>query len=201
MPRRSFTVIVLLVITILGLVSAACNGDDGEPSPTETAGAVVSPTSPPAPTDTPSLTPFEGSREPVEVPGGTAPPTPLLVDVRAASHEGFDRIVFEFDGGEPGFRVQYIDEATGCGSGLPVELEGTALLEVHMVPADAHNEAGEPTFAEQELAPGLPSILEAKQTCDFEADVTWVIGLAEEADFTAITQTDPFRIVVDVAHP
>lgn len=196
-PANKTLAYAALLLSIGLIAFAACNGDDSETSPTATdLAAEASATVPPA-----DATPFQGSREAVEKPEGDVPSTPLLVDVRAAEHEGFDRIVFEFNAANPGFRAEYVDEATGCGSGLPVEIAGAALLQVRITPVAAHDEAGAPTFAQQELAPDLPSILEAEQTCDFEGEVTWVVGLAEEADFTAITLREPFRIVVDVAHP
>lgn len=201
MPRLLLAVTLLLLVSALGLAALACEDDnkDGGVTPTPTTVAIESPTAPPD--ETPGATPFAGGREPIEVPGPTAPPVLVLTDVRAAAHEGFDRIVFELQGGLPGYRVEYVDEATGCGSGEPVEIAGGALLRVRMAPAAAHDDAGAATFPQQELMPGLASILEAEQTCDFEADVTWVVGLTEEADFTAVSLLDPFRVVVDVAHP
>jgi hypothetical protein len=70
-----------------------------------------------------------------------------------------------------------------------------------MFPAAAHDDAGETTFGPQIISPGLPSILAVVSTCDFEGQVTWVVGLRNEADFTALTLNGPFRVVVDVAHP
>lgn len=201
MPRWVLLVALLSVVTV-GAVAAACDDDDGSaPSPTST----LSETAPLA-TDTPAATaeatppPFEGSRDPVVVVNDTGP-VALLVDVRAAEHEGYDRIVFEFEDALPGYRVEYVDQAIACGIGEAVDVEGNALLQVKMQPANAHNDLATPTFGSQEITPGLPSILEALQTCDFEADTTWVAGLAEEADFAVTTLTDPFRLVVDIAHP
>jgi len=202
MPRRLLALALLLLITALGLVALACgeDGENGGATPTATAAAAeATPTAPAG--ETPGETPFAGSREPVEKAAGAVSATPLLVDVRGAAHEGFDRIVFEFDAADPGFRVEYVDEALGCGTGEPEEVEGAAFLQVKVQPAAAHDEAGAPTFPQQELTPGLSSIVAGRQTCDFEADVTWVIGLTEEADFTATSLLDPFRVVVDVAHP
>ena len=202
MPRRLLIVTTLVLTTALGLIAIGCDeDDDGDAEPTATTAAAEATATAPS-DETPSGTPFAGSRDPVVVPAGAMPTgQPKLIDVRAAEHEDFDRIVFEFDAADPGFRVEYVDEAIGCGSGLPVEIAGAALLRVRITPVAAHDEAGAPTFPQQEFMPALPSIVEAEQTCDFEADVTWVIGLTEEADFTAVAVTDPFRIVVDVAHP
>lgn len=196
--------IVLLLAAGL-LLFAACDddGDGGEPTATsEQPSVTAAPTATepaPAPTDP---IPFEGARDPVEVPGEVAPPVPELMDVRTGKHEDFDRVVFEFRDAVPGYRVEYISPpATECGSGFDVPVNGDAALQVQMSPAAAHNDAGESTFALQELSPGLPSILEVERTCDFEGILTWVVGLVEEADFSVFTLQEPARVVVDVAHP
>src|SRR3990172_9355903 len=95
------------------LVAAACGGDDSvpatpsptiqptsSPSPTVTAPPVTpSPTIPPP---TPISTPFQGTRGPVEKQGtAPVPPGALLVDLRTARHDGFDRVAFEFEVGLP----------------------------------------------------------------------------------------------------
>ena len=185
MPRLT----VLLLTAVMLLVLTACDGDDGGATPTTT--------------DAPAATAaFEGGREPVEVPEGTAPPTPLLVDVRTGQAEGFDRVVFEFADTLPGYRVEYVSPPIpACGSGLPVTIAGHAFLQVRMTPAAAHDEQGNTTFGRTELTPGLPTILEVESTCDFEGEVTWVLGLSEEVDFNVFFLTDPYRLVIDVSHP
>ena len=52
-----------------------------------------------------------------------------------------------------------------------------------------------------ELKPGLPNLAEAELTGDFEAVLTWVLGVNEEADFRVLTLESPARLVVDVGHP
>ena len=145
---------------------------------------------------------FQGSRDPVEVLGGNRMMTPLLADVRAARHEGFDRVVFDFAAtSRPGYRVEYVTPPIQqCGSGNQETVDGSAFIQVRMTPAAAHD-AGQPTFGTTELLPGLPTLLEVQQTCDFEGTVTWVLGLSEEVDFVVSLYPDPFRVVVDVAHP
>ena len=50
-----------------------------------------------------------------------APTTPQLVAVRAASHDGFDRVVWEIRGGLPATRVvQKVPQLTADGSGAPI---------------------------------------------------------------------------------
>jgi len=192
---RLYPALAILALSAL-LLLAACDDGDGGPAMTDTA-AVTTGTPAPAPADS-----FEGGREPVEKPGGTAPPMPVLVDVQAASHDGFDRVVFEFTGALPGYRVEYVSAPiVQCESGEQVTVSLLTYLQVRMTPAAAHDEAGAPTFGSQLLIPGLPSVVEVGQICDFEAELTWVLGLYGNVDFAVSDLTDPFRIVVDVAQP
>ncbi|MCH7811248.1 MAG: hypothetical protein IH958_01305 [Chloroflexi bacterium] len=203
MKRPAFAAGLFLAALFL---LAACD-DDGStpPDPTATAEGIAPPgqtATPIAPAATETPVAFEGGRDPVDVPFGGASTTPLLADVRTGLHQGFDRVVFEYDGGLPGYHVEYVSSPIAqCGSGMEEAVVGNAFLEVRMTPAAAHDDAGTPTFGPQELLPGLPSILEVQSICDFEGQVTWVLGLTEQADFNVVNLTGPFRVVVDVAHP
>ena len=208
---RLFAAIVLFSAALLAL--AACGDGGSGPAATATADGVPDTTAGPPPAAT--LAPadggataepaFEGGRDPVERTSalpGDAGDIARLVDVRTGRHEGFDRVVFEFTGTLPGYRVEYTTApAEGCGSGLATEIAGAALLQVRMAPAAAHDDDGASTFGPQELTPGLPAILEIESTCDFEAILTWVVGLSEAADFSVTDLVEPLRVVVDVAHP
>lgn len=144
---------------------------------------------------------FQGGLETVETQRPGSPPA-VLRDVRAASQEGFDRVVFEFEGSAvPGYRVGYVDPpAVQCGSGEPVEVAGAALLQVRLDPAQAHTEAGEATVRERERRPGLPVLQEMESICDFEADVTWALGLTARSRFRVQELGGPPRLVVDIEH-
>ncbi|HET6361881.1 MAG TPA: hypothetical protein VFH11_07460 [Gemmatimonadota bacterium] len=136
----------------------------------------------------------------VAIPSGDAG-TSTLVSVRAARHEGFDRVVWELQGDIPGIHVEYVDDPVrSCGSGEPVPLPGDAWLEVRLTPANAHTEAGRPTIAERHRATDLPVVVEIVQTCDFEAVVTWVLAVRSPEPFRLARFGDPSRIVVDVRH-
>lgn len=126
----------------------------------------------------------------------------VLRAVRAARNEGFDRVVFEFDGpAVPGYTVEAVSRPThACGSGNEVEIGGQALLRVALVPAQAHDDNGQPTVVERERKPGLPVLREMKLTCDFEADVTWVLGLERASPFRVQELSAPARLVVDLRH-
>lgn len=125
-----------------------------------------------------------------------------LVDVRAAAHDGFDRIVFAFSGADvPGYHVEYVDQPVrACGSGETVPLVGDGFLEIRLYPTAAHDEAGNVTVAAREQVPDLPVLRELKLTCDFEAEVAWAAGLAAPNPYRAFVLRDPARLVVDVQH-
>jgi hypothetical protein len=123
----------------------------------------------------------------------------ILLAVRAARHDGFERIVFEFAGATlPGYKVSYIDRPVRqCGSGEVVSLPGDGWLEIKLQPAYAHTEEGRPTVS-RVMDVGLPNIRRLTLTCDFEADVTWVGGLLSPNDYRVAELRNPARLVVDV---
>ncbi len=124
--------------------------------------------------------------------------TPVLVRVAAASHPGYDRVVFTFANGLPRTRrAAYVPRLISDGEGAPVRLAGSAVLQVTMTGADAHDTAGRPT-AQGRLVPGLPNVVEIAQSGDFEAVVGYGIGLARRQPFRMFTLTRPSRVVVDI---
>jgi hypothetical protein len=125
-----------------------------------------------------------------------------LMEVRTARHEKFDRVVFEFaESYLPGYRIEYVDKPVrSCGSGEAVALEGDGYLLVRFQPASAHTEAGEPTVKERERRPALSVLKELKLICDFEAEVSWAMGLASPNRYRAIELSSPTRLVVDIKH-
>lgn len=132
-------------------------------------------------------------------PGGASatPQTPTLVDIRAAHHQGFDRIVFEFDGGLPDTRrVGYVDRLVGDASGLPVRIAGRAFLLVSFSPAQAHDRDGQ--TVPRRTAHGLPNVITTVRSGDFEAVTSYGVGLAKRTPFRVTTLRDPSRVVIDV---
>jgi hypothetical protein len=125
--------------------------------------------------------------------------TPTLVDVRAGRHPGFDRVVFEFRGGLPRHRIGYVSQLVEDGSGNPVSVAGAADLQVVFQGANAHNENGSPSVGPRRFSPGLPAVKEIAQVGDFEAVVTYGIGLDRRRPITVSTLSGPSRLVIDVA--
>ena len=122
--------------------------------------------------------------------------------VRTARNEGWDRVVFEFDGATvPGYHLEYVDRPVRkCGSGDEAQVAGQGWLEVRITPAQAHDEAGNVTVADRERKLSLPVLKELELTCDFEADVTWVLGVASPNRYRVTELSGPARLVVDVQH-
>jgi hypothetical protein len=125
--------------------------------------------------------------------------SPTLVDVRAAAHPGFDRVVFEFQGGVPEHSVRYVDQLVEDGSGRPVSVAGTAELEVVFHGANAHAEDGTPSVGPRRFSPGLAGVKEVAQIGDFEAVVSHGIGLDRRRPITVSTLSGPSRLVIDVS--
>ena len=143
---------------------------------------------------------FEGTAGIVDV-QHEGPPA-LLTDVRSASHPGYDRFVWQFQGvGVPGYHLEYVDKPVRkCGSGQVTSILGDAWLEVRLYPANAHTEAGAPTVAERDRQLTLEVAKELESTCDFEAVVTWVIGVEHPNHYRVLELENPARLVVDIRH-
>jgi hypothetical protein len=127
-----------------------------------------------------------------------APTIPTLVGIRAAHHPAFDRLVFDFRGGLPGaVRARYVDTLIGDFSGLRVPVAGRAVLRLTFRGAQAHNMSGTAT-APTRRAFALPNVMAIAQAGDFEAVLTYGVGLAKQARFQVFTLRSPDRVVVDV---
>ncbi|HEY3541980.1 MAG TPA: hypothetical protein VGK79_05495 [Gaiellaceae bacterium] len=106
--------------------------------------------------------------------GGRAAPPPdhaTLTDIRVRP----DRVEFEFDSD-----VQHVSAAPApgpfaeCGSGAAVKPAGAEFVVVRFSPAQTRD------IPKRIIRPSGP-ILDVWKTCDFEADVSWVIGLDRQA--------------------
>lgn len=173
------------------VVLASCGGEAGRDGPAVRTAEAEAPGEPP----------FEEAIGVVDQPRPDAP-IATLVGVRTGRHPGFDRVVFEFAGdGLPGYRIERSREPPRqCGSGEVVPVAGEAWLQVRFTPAQAHDEQGQPTVTARSQAPGLPVLRALELTCDFEGEVTWVLGLAAPEPFRVFELAAPPRVVVDVRH-
>jgi len=131
------------------------------------------------------------------------PQIATLVAIRAAHHPEttpkYDRVVFEFRGPLPLLEIAYVPRLFADGSGLPVSIIGTAFLQVQFKPAQAHNDKGQST-APARITVNLPIVKEIVSAGDFEALVTYGIGLSRKAELRVITMASPNRVVIDIIH-
>ena len=119
--------------------------------------------------------------------------------MRSGPQEHFDRVVFEFDADTvPGYHVEYIAQPTHCGSGLPAQVAGRSWLQVRFRPAQAHNEEGGSTVGTLQKRTRLRIVREIQEVCDFEGEVTWIIGLDTRRGYRVLDLGNPPRVVVDV---
>jgi hypothetical protein len=124
--------------------------------------------------------------------------TPLLKKIRGASHVGYDRVVFEFDGPVPAdFDVSFVPAIIGDPSGLPVPVIGQALLGVTFSLANGHDEDGN-VFTDAITTLGLKNVIQVVRSGDFEAVLSFGIGLAKQTQFSVFTLTNPSRVVIDI---
>lgn len=123
----------------------------------------------------------------------------VIQDVRAGSHDGFDRVVFEYAGqGTPGINAGYTAEPRQQASGYPMDVPGGAYLElsIHGTPM-----ATEPL--RKDLLVAGPTGVAAGNVAGvvhggvFEADTQYVIGLDTTRPYSVQVLENPTRVVVD----
>jgi hypothetical protein len=127
----------------------------------------------------------------------TTSQTAVLEHVRVGRHATFDRVVFEFRAGAPAWSARYVPQVVHDGSGLPVRLPGTAFL--HVVFRNARIDRGSTGAAPITRTPRFRSLLQLKESGDFEGVVSFGLGLRRKVGFRGLRVTAPGRVVVDVA--
>jgi hypothetical protein len=125
-----------------------------------------------------------------------------ITDVRVGRHDGYDRVVFEFDLGIPQFTL---DEETPPlvqdPSGLEMDVAGSAFWQLVMHGGTRVTPDGEITYrGPLAFKPDFPKLAELSEGGDFEAVSTWYVGLDSEACVRVLTLTDPARLVIDIGH-
>jgi len=134
--------------------------------------------------------------------------TMFLTDVEIEIEDCVERVTFKFKESEPGpgYDASYQPEQiakTQDGSGDPVAIAGEDFLVVRMFPAmtaEIDGEEVKPTYEGEKSIPAPTEarlIREVAQTGDFEAQVTWVIGLDNEHPFTATASND--ELVIEIS--
>ena len=192
---------IVIGMFILGIAPACANDGSQQRDAATPAATNVEQPSAPATTDSSSGDTFGGGTDPVNRERPPIDPV-VLSEVRAAAQATFDRVVFEFQTAPlPGYRVAYAEApASDCGTGEPVNVRGVSQLTVRLSPAQAHTEQGAATVKELERHLTLPVLQELELSCDFEGEVTWVLGLSARRPYRVSELASPPRLVVDIQH-
>jgi hypothetical protein len=191
----------------IGLVAAVaavsgCGGSEKQATPSAGSATTSSATTT---TATSGIDPLEGAGTAPVVGQTTAKNTALLERIAVGRHEGYDRVVFQFREDLPGYRVEYVEPPLKeDGSGNPVEVQGHAIVLVRMEPASGFDlNTGEGVMVYKGprriagSAAGASVVQELVRTGDFEAVLSWAVGLQDRVDFRVRTASSPARLIVD----
>ena len=190
------------------LVSAAlvaasgCGGSDKASAP---AGSESTSSSTATTTTTAGIDPLEGAGTTKVEGAASGQETVLLERIALGRHEGYDRVVFQFKNQLPGYRVSYVQPPLKeDGSGNPVSVAGNAIVVVRMEPASGFDlNTGEGVMVYkgpkriEGASAGTSVVQELVRSGDFEAVLSWAIGLSGKVDFRVTTATSPARLIVD----
>lgn len=195
----------LLTIGVLAL--AGCGGGSKQASSTATKPATTEATSTTATTQTSTeantgIDPLAGANTAPVVVKASNTATALLTGVRAARHEGYDRVVFEFANELPGYDVRYVSRPiVEDASGREVAVNGGYVVRIRMenaLDADLTKSTAPRTYkGPDRFTPGTPEVAELVRIGGFEGVLTWAAGLQDRVDFRVTTLQGPPRLVVD----
>ncbi|RSZ61741.1 hypothetical protein EAH68_11725 [Corynebacterium hylobatis] len=125
----------------------------------------------------------------------------ILDNIRAGSHDGFDRVVFDLtDGADPGWQIDYVDEPRQQASGNPVDVAGNAFLHVMITNTTYPFELGIEDPLEPGTFPGAGRVNEIAYTSIFEGYTEAYIGLDEQLPYSVTLLHNPTRVVIDFEH-
>jgi hypothetical protein len=162
---------------------------------------------------TPAETSPSAEHEHPSIPGATCEATnegdpgnlPDFTGVELESIEGVDRITFEFEpqpdapDEPPWYYVSFTDELVTEGEGRPVRVEGEAFLVVSFqaIGTDLSGETPVKVYTGKErFTPGFGTLREAVMLGDFEAQVSWGLGLSRKACYRVDAGADHLTVEV-----
>jgi hypothetical protein len=125
-----------------------------------------------------------------------------ITDVRVGTHDGYDRVVFEFASGLPDAVIEAaLPPFYADASGLEIDVAGTAFLKVTMHGASTVSPDGGVTYGgSTNFEPGFDQLVQLIEGGDFEAVSTWYLGLDGGGCIRVLTLSAPSRLVIDIEH-
>jgi hypothetical protein len=197
--------IVVLAFALAGCGSGSSDNGAASPATTSTSPTTTS-TSPPSMQTIPACMPSpSATTSPQKSSANENREMMYLTDVSLDKGEECSAKVtfaFEQQAPGPGYDVSYQPADTAKiedASGNPIEIAGDAFLVVKLSPAmTAKIDGGQvvKTYTGPRRIPGTDPITEVVKTGDFEAVVTWVIGLDSKRSFT--THTSDSQLIVEI---
>ena len=137
-----------------------------------------------------------------------------IAEVRAGSHDGYSRIVLEFEGeGTPGWRApEWVDSASTMGKGDPITVKGDHTLVIHGTGTASIQPTGQGSGQQRldldkgdgdegdegECRRAVADAEEAFVDPGFEGEFQVVLG-TDSQTYRVFTLSDPTRLVIDVA--
>ncbi|MGH2489174.1 MAG: AMIN-like domain-containing (lipo)protein [Candidatus Limnocylindria bacterium] len=182
---------------------SASPATSAEPNPSSDSSASAAPSAPVEPAPSDGLPAFTCDL-PVSLVAAGSDFHPLVTqDIRLGTHDGYDRIVFEYDGGTPSLEMDAAEPPfVRDPSGLPLEVSGSVVYRITLTGATKYDqETGEqPYQGPTDFEPGYTQIVQFVESGDFEATHSWYLGVNSNTCVRVFALTDPSRIVIDVQH-
>jgi hypothetical protein len=202
--RASFIISTIALTAALAACRSGVQGEGESATPSISASVAASASAQastggqPSPQPTDDLGPFACD---LPVTGTKTVYRAQLVDVRVGTHDGYDRVVFEFGDGVPAFTLQkatppLLEDA----SGRELDVSGNAFWQLVMRDASTPVLNGDPVLTKRDFNPKFPKLTELIKGGDFEAVITWYFGLDGESCVRVLKLDNPSRLVFDIEH-
>lgn len=201
----ALALVASLALSACTPAGSASNSPDGSALPSSEPPSAAASVEPSASAAASEVEPTESLAAFACTPSVTAPATTdpaQITDVRVGTHDGYDRIVFEFASGIPQSVIDavlppfYADP-----SGLAIDVSGTAFLRVVMHGGTKVSPAGGTTYGgPTNFEPDFDQLAQLIEGGDFEAVNTWYVGLKGGGCLRVLTLADPSRLVIDIEH-
>src|SRR5664280_1517618 len=219
---RGRLILMVLAPAVLGLGVTACTPSTSQTpqAPANFTTTTASPRSAPTPSTptgsatatTPTLSPTApashvaaiGPVWPIEPRTIAASPghgAAVLTAVRTGQHGSFERLTLQFASSYGEANVGYVPVVHADPSDRVVPLQGRSYLQVVVHGAVAHWSATPiaPYTGPSTVTPGYPTLKHVYLAGDFEAVLSFGIGLDRTAGFQVTRLQSPYRLVVDIA--
>ncbi|MBT2224487.1 hypothetical protein [Nonomuraea sp. NEAU-A123] len=202
-PARAAALVAVACLAVLTACGTTPSGGTAGGATTSAVPEAATPSTTPSAVATPSYAKQPASPTStveVDVQHGGGDPA-LVLAVRYAAHDTYDRVVIDLKGAMPGYNAQWVKKLLQDGSGKNFHVPGGAYLQILLNPAEAHNAKGEPTWKGGPIFPAnLGNVTHVVKTGDFEGYVGVGLVLDHQAAFELKEQTGPDRLIIDVAH-